>query len=70
MRKTLCERRRFIFDGAFPSINLLIYKLRKCRIRSSTKPSFFIFDILCMQISSLFPRKISISTDHSALTNC
>ena len=68
MRKTLCERRRFIFDGASPSI-LLIYKLRKCRIRSSTKP-FFIFDILYMQISSLFPKKISISTDHSALTNC
>ena len=70
MRKTLRERRRFIFDGASPSINLLIYKLTKCRIRSSTKTFFFIFDILCMQIGSLFPRKISISTDHSAVTNC
>ena len=70
MRKTLRERRSFIFDGASPSINLLIYKLRKCRIRSSTKTFDFIFDILCLQISSLFPRKISISSDHSALTNC
>ena len=69
MRKTLRERHRFIFDGASPLINLLIYKLRKCRIRSSTKPFFFILDILCMQNISLFPRKISISTDHSALTN-
>ena len=41
MKKTLRERRRFIFDGASPSINLLIYKLRKCRIRSSTKTFFF-----------------------------
>ena len=41
VRKTLRERRRFIFDGASPSINLQIYKLRKCRIRFSTKTFFF-----------------------------
>ena len=41
VRKTLRETHRLIFDGASPSINLLIYKLRKCRIRSSTKTFSF-----------------------------
>ena len=48
VRKTLRERRRFIFDGASPSINLLIYKHRKCRIRSSTKTFFFSYSIFCV----------------------
>ena len=73
VRKTLRERHRFIFDGASPSINSLIHmyiSLGNVEFGPLLKPSFFILDILCMQISSLFPRKISISTDHSALTNC
>ena len=48
VRKTVRERRRFIFDGVSPSINLLIYKLRKCRIRSSTKTFFFKYSIFCV----------------------
>ena len=69
VRKTLRERRRYIFDGASPSIIYWYISLGNVEFGPLLKPSFFIFDILCMQISSLFPRKISKGTDHSVLTN-
>ena len=73
--KTLWERRcaKDVVLSLMVRLLQLIYwyiSLGNVEFGPLLKPSFFIFDILCMQISSLFPRKISISTDHSALTNC
>ena len=77
MRKTLWERRcaRDVVLSLMERLLQLIYwytciSLGNVEFGPLLKLFFFIFDILCMQIGSLFPRKISISTDHSAVTNC
>ena len=75
MRKTLWERRcaKDVVLSLMVRLLQLIYwyiSLGNVEFGPLLKPSFFILDILCMQNISLFPRKISISTDHSVLTNC
>ena len=75
MRKTLWERRcaKDVVLSLMVRLLQLIYwyiSLGNVEFGPLLKPSFFILDILCMQNISLFPRMISISTDHSALTNC